>query len=136
MLGAQRVASPVKVTWPRRNVQLRRARELRAANNYADTLHALRRFEEAKALLRKTIPVARRVLGKNHRLTLKMRYSHAEMLYQDPGATLDNLREAVRTLEEIEPATRRVLGGTHPIVMSLEVSMWRSRAALAARDNA
>ena len=58
------------------------------------------------------------------------------MSYQDPGATLDNLREAVRTLEEIEPATRRVLGGTHPIVMSLEVSMWRSRAALAARDNA
>ena len=36
---------------------------LLAANNYTATLVVLRRFEEAKALLRKTMPVARRVLG-------------------------------------------------------------------------
>ena len=47
---------------------------LRAANNYAGTLRDLRRFEEAKALLRKTIPVAQRVLGSNE-ITLKMRWT-------------------------------------------------------------
>ena len=50
------------------------------ANNYANGLVDLRRFEEAKSLLRKTIPIARRVLGDGHDLTLRMRatYSDAE----------------------------------------------------------
>ena len=38
---------------------------LRAANNYASTLNVLKRFEEAKALLRKTMPVARRFSEKD-----------------------------------------------------------------------
>merc|ERR1712139_77925 len=45
---------------------------LLAAANYAASLHDLKRFEEAKSLLRKTIPVARRVLGESSDLTLKM----------------------------------------------------------------
>ena len=50
------------------------------ANNYANGLVDLQRFEEAKSLLRKTIPIARRVLGDGHELTLRMRsmYSDAE----------------------------------------------------------
>ena len=50
------------------------------ASNYANGLVDLRRFEEAKSLLRKTIPIARRVLGDGHDLTLRMRslYSDAE----------------------------------------------------------
>ena len=50
------------------------------ASNYANGLVDLRRFEEAKSLLRKTIPIARRVLGDGHELTLRMRsmYSDAE----------------------------------------------------------
>ena len=36
---------------------------LTAALNYAAALVFLKRFEEAKSLLRKTIPIARRVLG-------------------------------------------------------------------------
>merc|ERR1739848_827688 len=42
------------------------ANTLISANNYASSLGMLRRFEEAKALMRKTIPVARRILGQNH----------------------------------------------------------------------
>ena len=44
---------------------------LLVANNYAASLKELGRFEEARSLLRKTIPVARRVLGEGDRLTLK-----------------------------------------------------------------
>ena len=90
---------------------------LKSANNYASTISCLGRFEEAKPLLRKTIPVARRVLGENDQLTPQMRSLCARALYEDTGATVDDLREAVNTLEEIEATARRVLGGSHPMTV-------------------
>ena len=87
------------------------------ANNYAMSLGDLRRFEEAKALLRKSMPVARRVLGQDDHLTLRMRWTYAEALYTDDGASLDDLREAVATLEDVERTARRVFGGAHPTTL-------------------
>ena len=92
---------------------------LSAANNYAMTLKELKRFEEAKSVLRKTMPVARRVLGDCHDLTLKTRRAYAMALYQDGAATLDELREAVTTLEDTERTARRVMGGAHPLVVQI-----------------
>ena len=109
-------------------------RTLIAASNYAASLRDLKRFEEIKSLMRKTIPVARRVLGGNHELTLKMRCIYARALYEDPGATLDDLREAVTTLEEIERTARRVLGGTHPITVDMAGDLRHARAVLRARE--
>ena len=105
-----------------------------AAHNYAESLLTLESFEEAKALLRKTLPVARRVLGENDLLPLSMRTNYARALYQDPSVTLSDLREAVSTLEEIERTARRVLGGGHPTTGMIEVSLRKARAALSARD--
>ena len=70
--------------------------------------------------MRKSIPVARRVLGEGHELTLGMRRNYAQTLCTDPSATLDDLREAVATLEDAEPIARRVLGGAHPITVGIE----------------
>ena len=50
------------------------------------SLLCVKRFEDAKALLRKTMPVARRALGENHEFTLKMRVVYAGALYRDDGA--------------------------------------------------
>jgi tetratricopeptide (TPR) repeat protein len=105
---------------------------LLAANNYADSLNSLHRFEEAKSLLRKEIPVARRVLGEGHRLALKMRWIYAEALYKDGSATLDELREAVTMLEDSARIARRVLGGAHPITTGIEGEVEDARAALRA----
>ena len=80
------------------------------------------------------LPVARRVLGEGHQLTLLMRRNYAVVLYEDPAATLDDLREAVTTLEETERAARRVLGGAHPITEAIEHNLSEARAALRARD--
>ena len=102
---------------------------LDAANNYSVSLMNLERFEEAKALMRKTIPVARRLLGENHEDTLRPRLNYAEALYRNGDATLDDLNEAVTTLEEIEPTARRVLGGAHPLVGSIEEDLQNARAA-------
>ena len=108
---------------------------LLAANNYALSLIInLQRFEEAKALLRKTIPVARRVLGENHYLILRMRWAYARALDKDPGATLDDLREAVTTLEDAGRIARRVLGGAHPLTEAIELALRNARAALNARQ--
>ena len=107
---------------------------LLAANNYANSLVRLERFEEVKALLSKKIPVARRILRDGHEITLKMRWNYGRALYEDPDATLDNLREAVATLEETERTARRVVGGAHPIVTGIEVYLRNARVVLRARD--
>ena len=104
------------------------------ALNYASNLSNVGRFEEARSLLRKNIPVAQRVLGEHDVLTLYMKMHHAEALYEDGGATLDDLREAVTTLEETARIARRVLGSAHPNAMKIEQCLQKSRAALRARE--
>ena len=96
----------------------------------------LRRFEEAKSLLRKQIPVAQRKLGDGHIITLTLKKTYAVALYcdKDPGAMLDNLREAVTTLEEVERTARRVLGAAHPTTVDIEGALRTARVALAVRE--
>ena len=103
-------------------------RTLRDASSYAATLIYLKRFQEAKSLLRKTMPVARRVHGESHHLTLGMKANYAAVLYADPDASLDDVREAVTRLEELAPIARRVLGKSHPTAMDIELSLRHARA--------
>ena len=108
---------------------------LSAACNYATGLKALKRSEEAKALLRKTMPVTQRVLGQDHHLMLRMRLCYAFVLYADAGASLADLREAVQMLEETEQTARRVLGGAHPFTAGIASSLQNARAILGARES-
>ena len=105
-----------------------------AANNYASSLISLQRFKEAKELLRKTTPVARRVLGESSENTLNVRLNYAAALHNNEGATLEDLREAVTTFEEAERIARRVLGGAHPMTVGIGEPLRLARAALRARE--
>ena len=107
---------------------------LRAAGNYVCALGSLQRFAEAKAVLRKTIPVVRRVLGDRDELKLTTMSIYAATLYKDPGAALDDLREAVTTLEETERTARRVMGGAHPLATGIKTALRQVRAILSARQ--
>ena len=107
---------------------------LREANNYAGSLVDLERFEEAKTLLLRTLPVARRVFGESHELTLKLTWHYAVALYRDPNATLDDNIESVNRLEDAGRISRRVLGGAHPLTVEIEKFLRESRATLSARD--
>ena len=100
------------------------------AYNYAVTLAELKRYAEVKALLHKAVPVARRVLGENHEVTLKMRWTYAMARLQ--GHTRD--REAVTTLEDVARITRRVFGGAHPMAVGVDRALRNSRSVLAARE--
>ena len=86
--------------------------------------------------MRKSMPIARRVFGDVHEITLKMRWIYARALYQHPGATLDDVREAVTTFEDAERIARRVLGAAHPMTVGLEQALRISRAALRFRETA
>ena len=97
-------------------------------------VHNLKRFEEAKALTRKIIPVTRRVFGDSHEITLKMRLMDGVALFNADGAALDDKREAVTTLEDAGRIARRVLGGAHPLTKAIETSLRRGRAVLNARQ--
>ena len=105
-----------------------------AALCYTSTLRGLKRFEEAKSLMRKTMPVARRVLGESHELTLRVSYNYAEVLYKADSATLDDRRAALTTLEDTERTARRVLGGAHPTTMDIGGCLQESRAVLHAHE--
>ena len=61
-------------------VRNRRRPEDRGCHHHAADLLDLQRYEEAKSLLRKTVSVARRVLGENNELTLRLRSNYAEAL--------------------------------------------------------
>ena len=107
---------------------------LKEAVNYGNCLGCSERLGEAKSLLRKTVPVARRVCGENDEITLRVKLTYAMALYRDTGASLDDLRESVTRLEDLERVTRRVLGGAHPITTGVELRLQESRAALRARE--
>ena len=108
-------------------------RTLRDASSYAGALIHAKRYQEAKSLLRKTIPVTRRVVGESHNNTLGMRANYAAVLYTDPDATLDDVREAVSTLEDTAPIARRFLGKSHPTTTGIKDLLRNARAALRAR---
>ena len=80
------------------------------------------------------MPAARRVLGENNQITLRMRQIYAVGLFVDDGATLENVREAVTRLEETERTTRRVFGSAHPTTALMVDSLQEARAALRARE--
>ena len=106
-----------------------------AGLNYAASLVELQRFEEARSLTRKMMPVARRVLGEGDNLTLRMRWNYAQTLYyRGDSATLDELREAVETLADSERIARRVFGGTHPLTTWIEKALGESRDVLRERE--
>jgi hypothetical protein len=100
---------------------------IREAIGYTSTLIDMQRHAEAKALSRKTTPVARRVLGETHKFTLLMRTNYARALYMDPDATLEDLCEAMETLEDLEATARRVLGGSHPLTTDIRRDLHKTR---------
>ena len=84
------------------------------AINLADSLIISTLFEEAKSLLRKHIPVARRALGNEHDLTLDLRNLFARVISRDPNSSRDDVHEAVTISEDVLRTTQRVFGTSHP----------------------
>ena len=78
--------------------------------------------------------MARRVLGENEEVVLRMRANYAGALVNASGATLDDIREAVTTLDDVARISRRVMGVANPITRGIEYDIREARAALRARE--
>ena len=91
------------------------------------------RHEEASSLMRKIIPVARRIIGETKITTLRIRWLYALALSKDQAATLDDLRESVTTLEDVAPLWTRIFGEAHPETPNIKNALREARKALAAR---
>ena len=101
---------------------------------YAASLKDQQRFEEAKSLLRKKMPLARRTLGAEHDLTLNFRDIYAQCLYRDPGASRDDVAEAIEIFEDVQRRARRVFGAGHPNWRYLPRELTAARVKLASFD--
>ena len=83
----------------------------------------LRRFKEAKRVLRKVVPVARRVLGNHHELTLSICEDLCRATLLDGGSSANEKRDALKMLEDTLGVMRRVLGPQHPETQRVQGSL-------------
>ena len=100
------------------------------AGNFVINLLDLKRFEEAKRLLRKVMPVARRVFGTEHERTLSLQEDFARaMLLGDSSP--EEKRNALLVLEDTLGVMRRVLGKSHPECMRVQGALLASNRRFA-----
>jgi hypothetical protein len=71
------------------------------------------------------------VVVESHDVTLRIRWTYACALIDDPGATLDDLREAVGTLEAVAKLWKRVMGERHPEMAKVQSALATVREKLA-----
>ena len=107
----------------------------KAALNLSVTLGNLNRFEEARALAQKTIPVAQRTFGPDHDLTLCLRRNYIQAVYDDPKSSLADLRRAETTLKDVYRRAQRVFGTSHPETAICETMMSKLNETLAERNS-
>ena len=86
---------------------------IKECGNLIINILELRRFQEAKRLLREVLPVARRVLGNEHNLTLSLCEDLSQATLHGESSA-EEKREALRMLEGTFGVMRRVLGPQHP----------------------
>ena len=84
--------------------------------NLANSLICNARFTEAIALVNETLPIARRVCGNAHDLTIGLRYLLPRSIVDNPDATIQDLRGAKEEAEDLLRTARRVFGNSHPRV--------------------
>ena len=122
-------------------------RTLASAMNYACTLrdldrrtdatgqpHTWHRSQRAKFLLRKLIPVARRVLGEGHEQTIRMRLVYAMCLSDPDAAPRDDVAEATTLLEELLRTAQRIYGPANPLVKNIKETLEYAQKKLTRLD--
>ena len=108
--------------------------------NLARALLEVERFSEAKALLRKYVPKARRALGPSHPVMLALSEKLVQALYEDCAERplddyIADMTEAVEILAKDERTTRSVRGSDHPEAQRVADLLRRMRLRLKrARD--
>jgi len=106
--------------------------------NLSVSLQKTQRHTEAKFFLREQLPKARRALGTEDNVFLRLRGIYASTLLwgADDRASRDDVVEAVTIHEELASTTRRVYGEFHPFAKLIKKELAHAQAKLAAFDTA
>ena len=89
-------------------------------------------WEEAIPFARdQLLPAARRTLGADSNITLKLNQNLAEVLVSTPERTRDDLLEADAILQDVVQRRRRAFGPAHPDTRFAEDRLSRMRAFFA-----
>ena len=92
-----------------------------------------KKWAETKDLTHEALPAARRALGSDHELTIKLECQLARASYADEGASLDELRQAISMYEDLIRRARRIFGDSHPAAESMAARIEEARTTLARR---
>ena len=87
---------------------------IRDVENLAISLGTSQLYAEARSLLREYLPMAVRVLGRDHELTFGMTETLANAISENGAAPREGLLESMNMLTENSQRLRRVLGDSHP----------------------
>ena len=108
---------------------------LREAVNLASGLIQMGRFADVRSFLSENacIAVAKRCLGPDHDVTLKLRMLESGAVSDDVKSSLDELKEAVAALEDVCERSRRVFGSAHPLTTVYQMKREEAKAAYLSR---
>ena len=115
-------------------------RSIIAADDVVIALLAVGRYAEAQARAREAAPLARRVFGADHNVTMSLRENIATAVLRADSSSPEETREAFRMYEDVIKDMTRVLGASHPDTRFAQKNLNycrekdRRRAALRARE--
>ena len=78
------------------------------------------RFAEAKKMILEQLPIANRVLGKDHQMTLAFQRNIVIGLLRDEKSTREDALQAEKIVKDMLVRLRRVYGPTHPDTRLME----------------
>ena len=104
---------------------------LNAANNLSIVLVRAGNASESMAFSRPLLPLARRVLGADHHMTLRLAHDYAYAVLECAAPSRDELVFAEKLLEDTVRRLRRVLGPEHPVTQKAEDDMPKIRRRIA-----
>jgi len=84
--------------------------------------------------LREQLPEARRALGEEHEINMKLRRFYACCLYKPDGASRDEVVEATNLFEALSRMTRRVFGPAHPFTTKIQKDLKNAQEQLTSFD--
>ena len=95
-------------------------------------LSKLGRYAEMADFVRPETALARRVLGDEHEITLRLRYHYAQGRLEGAAATgisLADFAEAKADIEDVHLRTKRIFGASHPLTYHTTQLLARFRSA-------
>ena len=104
------------------------------AHNLACSLLQLARYSEAKSFLLDQVPIARRALGAEHDLTLRLRCAYGRSLSEGDGVSRDELVEATTLLGELVRTTTRIYGKVNPLTVAFQRRLLHAQTKLRLLD--